>query len=179
MAKLQVGKWQAARRKPSYTPVLQFFWRNIRMALFEAGHTLVVPVLADGCGVWISREPVKMQIYDAMKSGRWFPLLGQIPSDEAIMARHWIASAAPDPQVDREGWVLSFDAACLALGLKPDNERLWMLEKIDAAADFDTDEVWARIEYLTENPPDESEEPLFDAPRVVPALDQGCLFGAM
>jgi hypothetical protein len=87
--------------------------------------------------------------------------------------------AGTRPELDREGWIASFDAACLALGCDPDTERLWMLEKIDAAADFDTDEVWARIEFLAANPPDETDEPLFDAPRCVPVLDQGNLFAAM
>ena len=165
MAKLNVGKWQAARRAPSYTPVLQFFYRQIWMAMFEA---LRVKGQAEPYSCAIPDEQYGRRLENSRSRELW---------DAAIMARNWIASAAPDPEIDREGWVLSFDAACIALGLQPDYERTWMLEKIDAAADFDTDEVWARIEYLTDNPPDETEEPLFDAPRVVPALDQGCLFG--
>jgi len=158
MAKLNVSKWQAARRGPAYTPVLQFFWRQIKMAMFEA---LRVGAL----------EPPFPAPFPTYRPGdKW---------DAAIMARNWIARPAPDPKLDREGWMTSFDAACIALGCDPDTERLWMLEKIDAAADFDTDEVWARIEYLTTNPPDEMDEPLFDAPRCVPVLDQGNLFAAL
>lgn len=169
MAKLDVSKWQAARKGPLYTPVMQFYLRMIRMALFEA-------LRVQGSSPYV-------QGWDA--SGA--PMLDDGPDftsryrlwDEAIMARHWIARPAPNPQTDREGWLLSFDAACEALGLNADHERVWMLDKIDAAADFDTDEVWARVEFLTANPPDESVEPLFEAPRVVPALDQGSLFALL
>lgn len=160
MAKLNVGKWQAARRGPRYTPVMQFYLRMIRMALFEA-----LRVEGVTCHYLQMDEALG---FDDREMRLW---------DEAIMARHWIARPAPKPADDLEGYLLSFDAACDALGLNADHERVWMLEKIDAAADFDTDEVWERVEFLTENPPDLSEEPLFDAPRVVPALDQGCLFG--
>lgn len=170
MAKLQVSKWQAARRGPTYTPVLQFFYRQIWLAMFEAMRVkgAMCPYSLLNC--WDNEFAAAHLSTCARELGLW---------DAAIMARNWIASAAPNPHDDRTGWILSFDCACLALGLDPDHERTWMLEKIDAAADFDTDEVWARIEYLTQNPPDETEEPLFDAPRVVPALDQGCLFATL
>jgi hypothetical protein len=171
MAKLNVSKWQAARRGPRYTPVMQFFWRQIRMAMFEALRVegIIYPYAA---GWYPDGSPM---LGDLIQTGRnreydlW---------DMAIMARAWIARVAPDPFFDRDGWLLSFDAACDALGCNADHERLWMLAKIDAAADFDTDEVWARIEYLTQNPPDMMDETDdFDAPRCVPVLDQGCLFG--
>ena len=97
--------------------------------------------------------------------------------DEAIMARQWFASPAPDPATDPVGYILSFDATCRALRRDPDVERVAALAMIDAVADFDVDEVWERVEFLTANPPDEIKEPLFDAPRSVKALDQGCLFG--
>jgi hypothetical protein len=172
VAKLNVSKWQAARRGPAYTPVLQFFWRQIKMAIFEALRvgTIECPYADIFWTHPASDTPHKGAMVAA--GNQW---------DMAIMARDWIARRAPDPKADREGWIVSFDAACIALGCDPDTERLWMLEKIDAAADFDTDEVWARIEYLTANPPDETEEALFDAPRCVPVLDQGNLFamGAM
>jgi len=165
VAKLNVGKWQAARRSPFYTPVMQYFWRQIKMAVFEA---MRVKGDVEPYSHWCFAP--EDQAHPSTASRRvalW---------DAAIMARHWIARPAPDPFFDREGWMLSFDAAALALGCDPDTERLALLEKIDAAADFDTEECWARVEYLSANPPDECEEALFDAPRVVPALDQGCLF---
>ncbi len=97
-------------------------------------------------------------------------------SDEAIMARAWIARETPDPHMDREGYLLSFAHCCDVLWLNADHEMTWMLREIDACADFDTDEVYARLDELTENPPDEVEEELFEAVRVVPALDQGSMF---
>jgi len=36
---------------------------------------------------------------------------------------------------------------------------------------FDMEEIHAMIQYLTENPPDEVEEPLFEPFRIVPVLD--------
>ena len=168
MAKINVSKWQAARRGPAYTPVMQFFLRMIRMALFEAMRVQDVPC---PYGLLLTERGVDdFPVHHGRAWDTW---------DAAVMARDWIARAAPDPHMDRDGYLLSFDAACQALGLTADYERVWMLEKIDSAADFDTDEVWKRIEYLTLNPPDESIEPLFDAPRCVPALDQGNLFAMM
>lgn len=166
MAGLNVSKWQASKRGWNYSPVLQFAKRMIETAMIEA-----LAVGRAECPysdpLWIV-PPCDLRLHAMHVAGdRW---------DEAVMARDWIRRAAPDPRIDREGYLLSFDHCCEVLGLEPDHERLWMLAKIDAAADFDTDEVWARIDHLTTHPPDESEEPLFDAPRVVPELDQGCLF---
>lgn len=98
-------------------------------------------------------------------------------NDDAIMARAWIARETPNRHADRCGYILSFQHCCEALGLNADYEMTWMLREIDALADFDTDEVHARVEYLTQNPPDEVEEELFESFRCVPALDQGSLFG--
>jgi hypothetical protein len=42
-----------------------------------------------------------------------------------------------------------------------------MLREIDECADLDTDEEHTRVDYLTNNPPDGVEEPLFEAFRVV------------
>jgi hypothetical protein len=145
---------------------MQFFWRQIRMAMFEALRVANIPCWYDIDAVM--ETPMGLDSY-SREVAQW---------DMAIMARDWIARAAPDPFLDKDGYLLSFDAACEALGCDPDTERVWMLGKIDAAADFDTDEVWARIAYLTANPPDEMEESDdFNAPRCVPVLDQGCLFG--
>jgi hypothetical protein len=35
MAKLNVNKWQASRRGPRYTPVMQMYLRQIRMAILQ------------------------------------------------------------------------------------------------------------------------------------------------
>lgn len=168
MAKLNVNKWQASRRGPRYTPVMQMYLRQIRMAMFEA---LRVKAMACPYVDEFWTNPPSPQF----KSMNWAGNLW----DAAIMARDWIARPAPLPSVDLHGYLLSFDGACEALGLNADHERVWMLAKIDEAADFDTDEVYARIAYLTANPPDEQEDELYpEAPRnPVKALDQGCLFG--
>lgn len=167
MAKLNVAKWQAARRSPAYSPVMQFSLRMIRTALFEAMRAYCVPCPYPASDA----QPVTVADHlAAICVETW---------DAAVMARDWIARPTPSAKDDLEGYLLSFDAACEVLGLNAEYERMWMLQTIDAAADFDTDEVWARIEFLTINPPDESVEPLFDAPRCVPALDQGNLFSLM
>jgi hypothetical protein len=134
------------------------------MAMFEA---LRVGTVA--CP-YMDLEAGRVRSYTLRQVEQW---------DEAVMARAWIARPRPEAAFDREGYLLSFDTACEALGLDVDHERLWMLEKIDSTADFDTDEAWRRVQYLTENPPDEAEEELFDAPRCVAVLDQASLFDLM
>lgn len=159
MAKLNVSKWQAARRPWNYSPVMQFSRRLIEMALFEATRVAGVPCMYGHDLAFMEPLRREIQLWDA-----------------AVMARDWIRRPAPSPEVDLEGYYLSFDHCCDVLGLKADYEREWMLAKIDDAADFDTDECWARVQELTDNPPDEVDEEVFDAVRVVPALDQGNLF---
>jgi hypothetical protein len=55
-------------------------------------------------------------------------------------------------------------------------ERPALLALIDQAVDTDNDEAWARLEELSAREPADDVEPLFDAPRIVPALDQAVLF---
>ena len=71
---------------------------------------------------------------------------------------------------------VSFPECCQMLGLDADVERVAMLETIDRAVDTDNDEAWARLEELSASEPLDDVEPLFDAPRCVPALDQMVLF---
>jgi hypothetical protein len=52
-----------------------------------------------------------------------------------------------------------------------------MLREIDECADFDTEEVHARIEFLTNNPPDDVEGELFKGFRIVAKVDQMSMFG--
>ena len=158
MAGLNVSKWQAARRKAFYDPTLQYYLRQIRTAYDEA--MAVGELKPPFPAPWPSYTPGEA----------W---------DSAIMARAWIARETPDRLRDREGYILSFQHACEVLGLDADVEATWMLRAIDDAADFDTDEVHARVQYLTDNPPDEVEEPLFESYRVVPALDQCSMFDLM
>lgn len=166
MAGLNVSRWQAGKRPWNYSPVMQFSKRLIDMAVFEALRVQYVPC------------PYRDLLWSASPDGVADHLMHVCGEtwDMAIMARDWIRRGAPDPKQDLEGYYLSFDHCCEVLGLNVDYERTLLLSRIDTAADFDTDECWARVEYLTENPPDEMEEELFDAVRVVPALDQGCLF---
>lgn len=46
-----------------------------------------------------------------------------------------------------------------------------MLREIDERADFDTEEVHARIEFLTNNPPDDVEGEIFEGFRIVAKVD--------
>jgi hypothetical protein len=173
MAGLNVNKWQAARRKTPYSPVMQFYLRQIRTALDKAKAIAPVP-----CPYSQGWYPDGQSIEYGIKPGtsvdaHWDAW------DCAVMARDWIARATPDKESDHPGYILSFEHACEVLGLNADYEAEWMLREIDECGDFDTDEVYARIEFLTVNPPDEVEEELFEAIRVVPKLDQGNLFGNM
>lgn len=160
MAGLNVSKWQAARRRAFYDPTMQFYLRMIRTALDEAKAVKGVPCIYREAAL----DPLA---YEGVPSESW---------DSAIMAREWIARDTPDRHKDEDGYFLSFAHCCEVLGLDADYEATWMLREIDACADFDTDEVHARVEYLTNNPPDEVEEPLFEAFRVVPQLDQMNMF---
>jgi hypothetical protein len=159
MAGLNVSKWQAARRKTFYDPAMQFFLRLVRTALDEARAVkgLPCPTLPEGYGVWWGAH-----------ADVW---------DRAIMARDWIARETPDRHADECGYLLSFQHCCEVLGLDADREGTWMLREIDGCADFDTDGVHARVQFLIDNPPDEVEEELFEGFRVVPSVDQGCMFG--
>jgi hypothetical protein len=97
------------------------------------------------------------------------------PSDDAILARDWIAcSVAAPPKVKCD--FVSFPQCCAVLGLDPDVERIALLDMIDKAIDLDTDATWARLAELSAREPLDDLEPLFDAPRIVPALDQIALF---
>jgi hypothetical protein len=97
------------------------------------------------------------------------------PTDAALLARDWIARSEPAPALAPHEYV-SFPECCRILGLNPDAERADLLERIDRIADFDTDETWERLEALSAAEPSYEPEVNFNAFRVVPALDQGCLF---
>ena len=101
--------------------------------------------------------------------------VGDEPTDEAILARDWIARSAPAPAGGKRGFV-SFPDCCAMLSLDPNVERVALLEMIDKAIDLDTDATWARLAELSASEPLDDVEPLFDAPRCVPALDQMVLF---
>ena len=147
-SKLDVSKWQAARRQWQYTPVLWFYYRMIEVAYLDA------------CG----------------KDG-------DRPTDEAVLARDWIACSEspawePAAQVSAKCGrrYVSFPECCQMLCMDADVERMTLLEMIDRSQDCDNDESWARLEVWSASEPLDDVEPLFDAPRVVPALDQLTLF---
>lgn len=153
-SKLDVSKWQAGRPQWSYTPVMWFFYRMIEVAFLDAQMKVRVegPLL-----------PNEAPIYR--------------PADEALLSRDWIArSEALPAKAPRE--YVSFPDCCQMLGLKVAVERVALLDVIDRAIDFDEDESWARLEDLSAREPEDDVEPLFNALRVVPALDQLCLFAA-
>jgi hypothetical protein len=100
---------------------------------------------------------------------------GDRAADDALLARDWIARSEPAETKAPHEYV-SFPECCQILGLKPDVERVALLDVIDKAVDFDVDEAWERLEDLSSREPVDDVEPLFDAPRVVPALDQIVLF---
>jgi hypothetical protein len=147
---LDVSRWQAARPRWVYTPALWFYFRMIEVAYLDA-RTFTMPPGAE-----------KLQ-----------------PTDEALLARDWIARSEPAERIP--GVVIcaefvSFPECCEMLGLDAERERTALLAAIDGAVDLDTDEAWARLEELSAREPVDDVEPLFDAPRVVPALDQIALF---
>jgi hypothetical protein len=134
-SKLDVSRWQAARPRWVYTPVLWFYYRMIEVAYLDAR-----------------------------------PKENGAPTDEALLARDWIARSPSAPAGTHE--FVSFPECCQMLGLDPERERLALLDAIDKAVDSDNDEAWARLEELAAREPLDDAAPLFDAPRVVPALDQ-------
>lgn len=102
------------------------------------------------------------------------------PKDEALLARDWFARSEPAPLRNGKREFASFAEVCHWLGLNADAERIAILEVIDHAADFDTEECDERLERLSKSNPDD-DEPLYEIPemfRVVAVRDQGSLFAA-
>jgi hypothetical protein len=185
---LDVSRWQAATRGFVYTPALWFFFRMIEVAYLDA--RTIYPVNARGvqsntatpCAPppLLSGMAVPMVVSDdepLPASALKYP--GK-PTDEALLARDWIARSEAAPTwayaLGASHEFLSFPECCQILGLDPDVERAALLEVIDKAVDSDNDEAWARLDELSAREPQDDVEPLFDAPRVVPALDQLALF---
>lgn len=119
--------------------------------------------------LWFYYRMIEVAFLDArtQKGGK--------PTDEALLARDWIARSTP-PVARAAHEFVSFPECCAMLGLDAEQERLALLDAIDKAVDLDNDEAWARLEELAARTPVDDVEPLFDAPRVVPALDQISLF---
>jgi hypothetical protein len=158
-SKLDVSKWQAAARQWNYTPVLQFFVRFIQVALIDANCDLVI-------------FPQSRGVLQAMPAPGAKPTAR--PTDAALLARDWIARSEPGSASKRR--FRSFVECCDRLGIDADKERITLLNAIDMAGDFDNDEAWARLDELSARGLQDDAEPLFDAPRCVPAMDQLALF---
>lgn len=121
--------------------------------------------------LWFSYRMVEVAYLDAYNQG-------STPSDEALLARDWIATSEPvniHGLETRERFI-SFPECCERLGLNVYAERLALLERIDAGGDFDNDEAWERLASLSQAEMQDDAEELFEAFRVVPALDQFQLF---
>ena len=160
-----VDKWQAAKRPWSYTPTMQFYRRMIEMALIDCNCCMGITALSHGVLVALpnpSADPAST------------------PTDDALLARDWIArseTSAPRGFL-LERRFLSFATCCEQLGANVEGSRVALLDAVDRAADFDSDDAWARLEVLSQSEPKDDIEPLFDAPRIVPAIDQLSLFAA-
>jgi len=98
------------------------------------------------------------------------------PTDEAVLARDWIARPAPD-LMDRDAYLTSFTQACDVLEISEVVIRSRLLQMIDAKHEFHTRECADRLAQLIAMPLEGDEEELFAAPRVVPIRDQTSLFG--
>lgn len=102
------------------------------------------------------------------------------PTDDALLARDWFARSEAIDVRDGKREFASFAEVCHWLGLNVDVERLAILDVIDHAADFDTDECDARLELLSA-PNSDDKQRLYDVPemfRIVAVRDQGALFAA-
>lgn len=121
--------------------------------------------------LWFSYRMVEVAYLDAKDQG-------PEPSDEALLARDWIATSEQLPAHIKSDYV-SFPQCCERLGLNADVERMALLERIDAGGDFDTDEAWLRLAALEKSEPKDDIDDLFEAFRVVPALDQFTMFNVM
>lgn len=147
-------------RSWNYTPALQFFARIINVALIDCGCNLAV-------------APISRGVLVALPLPKTDPKAR--PSDDALMARDWIARSE-EPANKRSRRYLSFPACCAQLGVSAEASRSSLLAVIDNAGDYDNDEAWARLEELNAQEIKNDDEPLFDAPRIVPVLDQMTMF---
>lgn len=121
--------------------------------------------------LWFSYRMVEVAYLDAKDQG-------PTPSDEALLARDWIATSESLPPLTHSDFV-SFPECCERLGLNVDAERMALLDRIDAGGEFDTDESWKRLAALEVAVEEDDTEALFEAFRVVPALDQFTMFSQM
>ena len=96
------------------------------------------------------------------------------PTDDALLARDWFATS--EPGVCGAHDFVSVPECCWALDLSPDNERVQVLNWLDALIDSDTEDAWKRLERLPFQPANEAQISVPLWARVVPVLDQMCFF---
>jgi hypothetical protein len=141
----------------NYSTALQFFARMINGALIDCK-----------CALGISQTSthgvlVALHLRGADEEA--------VPMDEALLARDWIAQSVT-PADCRQRRYLSFAECCSQLGVDWELSRTNLLAAINTAADYSTDQVAARLAVLRAAELPDDAEPLFDAPRIVPAVDQ-------
>jgi hypothetical protein len=154
------GNTPDGTRQWNYCAAMQFFARVINVALIDCKCALAIAPVAHAA-------LVALPLPGADPAGR--------PTDDALLARDWIARSE-SPADGRVRRYLSFPECCGQIGVDVEASRTALLAAIDAAGDYDNDEAWARLEELSARELPDDVEPLFDAPRVVPALDQIALF---
>jgi len=147
-------------RQWNYCAALQFFARVINVALIDCKCALAVAEVSHG-------TLVALPLPGASAQAR--------PTDDALLARDWIARSE-SPENGHTRRYLSFPECCSQLGVDAESSRTQLLAAIDNAGDYDNDEAWARLETLSAGELADDVEPLFDAPRIVAALDQIALF---
>lgn len=191
---LNVSRWQAARRQYPYTEVMQFFLRMIISAELDARRMRPNGTPSDEALLarnWFATEtkPGKSDpdyftsfshcchVLDRDENASRLMSLRIVDGYDlqpcAIGPLHWATDSVTvrrwrqvqDDEESKPRWE-SFLQPCE-----------WV--RRENAPDFDTEECDIRLEYLLANPlPDDDPEPVFEGYRVVPALDQGCLFAA-
>jgi hypothetical protein len=139
---------------------MQFYLRVIEVAVIDCNCCLGLASISRGVIVALPKPAADPQAR---------------PTDEALLARDWIATS--ETLKPRGEWpFVSFPECCEHLGANVEASRMALLDAIDKAGDFDTDEAWARLEALSTSEPKDDIEPLFEAFRVVSARDQMALF---
>lgn len=188
---LSVSKWQASRRQFNYSPILQFFWRAIVCAGLDVRKMQSDGTPSDEALLarwWFSTETPHGHADYFTSFSCACHALGCDEDVQRLMALRLadgydLTNASFGPQrkgvelQDVKRWRQVQDAG----DTKPRWESYtqtceWAIR--ENAPDFDTEECDKRLEYLLANPlADDDPEPFFEGYRVVPALDQGNLFG--
>ena len=87
--------------------------------------------------------------------GEKWPIEACRPSNEALLARDWIATSTPRGIFNGKREFVSFDECCFWLGCNADAERVGLLAIIDAGQDFDNADAWRRLAELQAGEPEE------------------------